>query len=119
MTKLIHPMTFIDKLIKKKELRRNLQLMDHQREIPRLAFDFDKDGPPHEGSRLLRRVTGVSKLGYLQYKKCRARSYDWSRSAKPRPVIMAATSPALAPVRITILGSRARSAVGCSEHEPI
>jgi hypothetical protein len=71
--------TFIDKLIKKNERGDTFSVMDHQREILRLAFDFDQDGP----------------------------------------VIMAGTSPALAPVRITILGSRARSAVGCSEHEPI
>ena len=44
MTKLIHPITFIDKLIKKNERGEAFSLMDHQREILRLAFDFDQDG---------------------------------------------------------------------------
>jgi hypothetical protein len=44
MTKLIHPITFIDKLVKKNELGQSFILMDHQREILRLAFDFDHDG---------------------------------------------------------------------------
>ena len=44
MTKLIHPITFIDKLIKKNERGYSFSLMDHEREILRLAFDFDPDG---------------------------------------------------------------------------
>jgi hypothetical protein len=44
MTKLIHPITFIDKLVKKNERGDTSSLMDHQREILRLAFDFDQDG---------------------------------------------------------------------------
>jgi len=44
MTKPIHPITFIDKLIKKNERGDSFSLMDHQREILRLAFDFDQDG---------------------------------------------------------------------------
>ena len=42
--KIIHPLTVIDKLIKKNELGQPFALMDHQREVLRLAFDFDKDG---------------------------------------------------------------------------
>lgn len=42
--KIVHPITFIDKLVKKNELGQPFKLMDHQREILRLAFDFDKDG---------------------------------------------------------------------------
>lgn len=38
MTKLIHPLTFIDKLVKKNELGQPFRLMDHQREVLRLAF---------------------------------------------------------------------------------
>ena len=37
----ISPVTFIDKLIKKNELGQPFRLSDHQREILRLAFDFD------------------------------------------------------------------------------
>ena len=44
MTKLIHPLTFIDKLVKKNELGQPFRLMDHQREVLRLAFAFDQDG---------------------------------------------------------------------------
>ena len=44
MTKLIHPITFIDKLVKKNELGQPFRLSDHQREVLRLAFAFDKDG---------------------------------------------------------------------------
>jgi phage terminase large subunit-like protein len=44
MTKLIHPITFIDKLVKKNEVGESFILMDHQREILRSAFDFDQDG---------------------------------------------------------------------------
>ena len=44
MTKLIHPITFIDKLVKKNERGDAFSLMDHQREILCLAFDFDEDG---------------------------------------------------------------------------
>ena len=44
MTKLIHPNHLIDKLIKKNERGDSFSLMDHQREILRLAFDFDQDG---------------------------------------------------------------------------
>jgi hypothetical protein len=44
MAKLIHPITFIDKLVKKNELGQPFTLSDHQREILRLAFDFDQDG---------------------------------------------------------------------------
>ena len=44
MTKLIHPITFIDKLVKKNELGQPFTLSDHQREILRLAIDFDQDG---------------------------------------------------------------------------
>ena len=44
MTKIIHPITFIDKLVKKNELGQPFALTDHQRVILRLAFAFDKDG---------------------------------------------------------------------------
>ena len=44
MTKIIHPSTFIDKLVKRNELRQHFRLSDHQREILRLAFAFDQDG---------------------------------------------------------------------------
>ena len=44
MAKLIHPITFIDKLVKKNELGQPFTLSDHQREILRLAFAFDQDG---------------------------------------------------------------------------
>jgi hypothetical protein len=44
MNKIIHLLTVIDKLIKKNELGQPFTLMDHQREVLRLAFDFDKDG---------------------------------------------------------------------------
>lgn len=41
---IISPITFIDKLIKKNELGQPFSLMDHQREVLRLAFAFDQDG---------------------------------------------------------------------------
>ena len=41
---IIRPETFIDKLVKKDELGQPFALMDHQREVLRLAFDFDSDG---------------------------------------------------------------------------
>ena len=44
MTKLIHPMTFIDKLVTKNELGQPFTLMDHQREILRLAFALKTAG---------------------------------------------------------------------------
>ena len=40
----ISPLTFIDKLVKKNELGQPFKLMDHQREILRLAFTFDENG---------------------------------------------------------------------------
>jgi hypothetical protein len=40
----ISPITFIDKLVKKNELGQPFSLVDHQREILRLAFAFDQDG---------------------------------------------------------------------------
>jgi len=42
--KIVNPITFIDRLVKKNELGQPFKLMDHQREILRLAFDFDTDG---------------------------------------------------------------------------
>ena len=42
MTKLIHPITFIERLVKKNELGQPFTLTDHQREILRQAFDFDQ-----------------------------------------------------------------------------
>src|SRR4029450_3013045 len=44
MKKNISPITFIDLLVKKNELGQPLALMDHQREILRLAFAFDENG---------------------------------------------------------------------------
>ena len=44
MNKSISPITFIDKLVKKNELGQPFKLMDHQREILRLAFTFDDQG---------------------------------------------------------------------------
>jgi phage terminase large subunit-like protein len=44
MNKSISPITFIDKLVKKNELGQPFGLMDHQREILRLAFAFDENG---------------------------------------------------------------------------
>ncbi len=44
MIKIIRPETFIDKLVKRNELGQPFSLSDHQREVLRLAFDFDKDG---------------------------------------------------------------------------
>lgn len=44
MNKNISPITFIDKLVKKSELGKPFKLMDHQREILRLAFAFDDNG---------------------------------------------------------------------------
>jgi hypothetical protein len=60
MTKLIHPNHLIDKLIKKNERGDSFSLMDHQREILRLAFDFDQDGPAAMGydSLFLRQEVG-------------------------------------------------------------
>ena len=43
-SKLIHPITFIDTLVKFNELGKPFQLMDHQREVLRFAFAFDQDG---------------------------------------------------------------------------
>jgi hypothetical protein len=40
----VRPETFIDKLVKKNELGQPFRLMNHQREVLRLAFDFDQDG---------------------------------------------------------------------------
>jgi len=40
----VSPITFIDKLIKKNELGQPFRLIDHQREVLRLAFAFDQDG---------------------------------------------------------------------------
>ena len=42
--KIVSPITFIDKLIKKNELGQPFSLMDHQREILSLAFAFDPTG---------------------------------------------------------------------------
>ena len=42
--KSISPITFIDKLIRKNELGQPFTLIDHQREVLRLAFAFDQDG---------------------------------------------------------------------------
>src|ERR1700750_1391953 len=42
--KSISPITFIDKLVKKNELGQPFTLIDHQREVLRLAFAFDEDG---------------------------------------------------------------------------
>jgi hypothetical protein len=44
MTELIHPITFIDKLVKKNERGDFFAVTDHQREVLRLAFDFDQEG---------------------------------------------------------------------------
>jgi hypothetical protein len=44
MNKSISPITFIDKLVKKNELGQPFKLMDHQREILRIAFTFDEHG---------------------------------------------------------------------------
>ena len=44
MKKNISPITFIDKLVRKNELGQPFTLMDHQREILRLAFTFDENG---------------------------------------------------------------------------
>src|SRR4030095_5096270 len=44
MNKNISPITFIDRLVKKNELGQPFTLMDHQREILRLAFTFDENG---------------------------------------------------------------------------
>ena len=46
MTRPISPITFIDKLIKKNVLGQPFRLMDHQREVLRLAFAFDENGLP-------------------------------------------------------------------------
>jgi hypothetical protein len=43
MSKLIHPITFIGKLVKKNELGQPFSLADLQRVILRLALAFDKD----------------------------------------------------------------------------
>jgi hypothetical protein len=42
VARLIHPITFIGKLIKKNERREAFTLMIHQRAIVRLAFHFDQ-----------------------------------------------------------------------------
>src|SRR6266542_1577611 len=44
MNKIISPITFIDKLIKKNELGQPFKLTDEQRDIFRLAFAFDSNG---------------------------------------------------------------------------
>lgn len=44
MNKIIHPVTFIDILVKKNELGQPFNLTDEQREILRLAFAFDSNG---------------------------------------------------------------------------
>ena len=50
MTKLIHPITFIDKLIKKNERGDSLQPDGSPAGNPAwLAFDFDQDGPAAVG----------------------------------------------------------------------
>jgi hypothetical protein len=41
---IIHPLTVIDRLIRKNELGQPFTLMEHQREVLRLAFAFDQDG---------------------------------------------------------------------------
>ena len=43
-SKTVFPINFIDRLVKKNELGQDFTLMDHQREILRLAFAFDQDG---------------------------------------------------------------------------
>jgi phage terminase large subunit-like protein len=43
-TPTISPISFIDSLIKKNELGQPFTLMDHQRDILRLAFAFDENG---------------------------------------------------------------------------
>lgn len=43
-SKSVFPINFIDRLVKKNELGQDFTLMDHQREILRLAFAFDSDG---------------------------------------------------------------------------
>src|SRR5215470_876121 len=42
--KIVSPVTFIDRLIKKNELGQPFALTDEQREILQLIFDFDADG---------------------------------------------------------------------------
>ena len=42
--KSISPIHFIDKLVKKNELGQPFTLIDHQREVLKLAFAFDQDG---------------------------------------------------------------------------
>jgi phage terminase large subunit-like protein len=42
--KIVSPITFIDRLVKKNELGQDFRLMDHQREILRLAFAFGQSG---------------------------------------------------------------------------
>jgi len=44
MTKPISPVTFIEKCITKSELGKPFRLLPHQKEILRLAFDFDGSG---------------------------------------------------------------------------
>jgi hypothetical protein len=44
MAKPISPLDFIDRAVRKNELGQPWRLMDHQREILRLAFAFDSDG---------------------------------------------------------------------------
>lgn len=43
MAKPVTPQTSIDRLVKKNELGQPFRLIDHQREVLRLVFDFDKD----------------------------------------------------------------------------
>ena len=44
MKRIVSPITFIDKLVRRNELGQPFALMDHQREILKLAFDFDSNG---------------------------------------------------------------------------
>ncbi len=44
MSNIVSPITFIDRVVKKNELGEPFALIDEQREILRLAFDFDQDG---------------------------------------------------------------------------
>ncbi len=41
---IISPITFVDKLVRRNELGQPFALMDHQREVLKLAFAFDQDG---------------------------------------------------------------------------
>jgi hypothetical protein len=44
MNRPVSPITFIDRLVKKKELGQDFKLTEDQREILRLAFAFDSNG---------------------------------------------------------------------------